>query len=97
MTRKVTFIVVIVMVGLLAGCDGAGGRGQIITAAEKQTWDPELISVVNAGETDIVEQTVANRQAYRKGLERLIDYYDKTGNNRPRLEETIAEHFYSLI
>ena len=52
--------------------------GQLVTMAERESWDPGLINVADARETDLVEQAVASRQAYRRGLETLMDYYSKT-------------------
>jgi len=71
----------IITLGVFTGCEVDTGKGQIVTPAAKQAWDPGIIGVVDAGEMDIIEQTVASRQAYRKGLENLISYYEKMGNN----------------
>jgi len=40
-----------------------------------------LVKVTTEQESDIVEQMVVDRQAYRQGLESLIEYYTKEGNN----------------
>jgi tetratricopeptide (TPR) repeat protein len=39
------------------------------------------VNLTEAGEIDIVEKVATSRQAYREGLERLVRYYTKTGNN----------------
>jgi len=39
------------------------------------------VKLTEVSEIDIVEQIAANRQAYRQGLEKLVRYYTKTGNN----------------
>lgn len=40
-----------------------------------------VVTVVDAGETDFVEQIAVNRQAYRQGLQLLVGYYTRIGNN----------------
>jgi tetratricopeptide (TPR) repeat protein len=39
------------------------------------------VNLTPAGEIDIVEDVATSRQAYREGLEMLVRYYTKTGNN----------------
>ncbi len=66
----------IVLLSVLVGCHEAeSGRSQLIPARMKD------VSVVEAGEADIIEQMSINRLAYRQYLESLVAHYKKTGNN----------------
>jgi len=79
MARKVLIISTIVFLGVLVGCSGVDtGRGQLISTKSK---GKTIVNVSSTAETDIVEQVAVNRQAYHKGLEELVEYYKKTGNN----------------
>ncbi|MFH1615143.1 MAG: tetratricopeptide repeat protein [Planctomycetota bacterium] len=68
---------------VLAGClEVNKGEGQIIAPRTKYAPEPVQVPVVSgAVEADIVEQVATYRQAYRQGLQSLIDYYTQTGNN----------------
>ena len=39
------------------------------------------VKLTGASEADIVEQLAVNRQAYRQGLEMLVQHYIKMGDN----------------
>ncbi len=79
------FCIVIFMVSLLAlaGCtqpdSGVSRRLPDRTRPTLGTGSP--VKLTEVSEIDIVEQIAANRQAYRQGLEKLVRYYTKTGNN----------------
>ena len=76
-------VVVIVLLNVLVGCqDVDSGRGQLISDRTRISLGPAgTANIIGAEETDFVEQIAVNRQAYRRGLELLIGYYNKTGNN----------------
>lgn len=83
MAKAILTAVLIVLVNVLVGCNNVDkGRGQLIpTKVKASRGSGALISVAEPGEVDIVEQMSTNRQAYRRGLETLIENYSKTGNN----------------
>jgi len=83
MARIVLTAVVIVLLNVLVGCQGVdSGRGQRLPARTMTSLGSAgVVNIAKAGETDFVEQIAVNRQAYRQGLELLIKYYTKTGNN----------------
>ncbi len=83
MARIVLTAVVIVLLNVLVGCQGVdSGRGQLMPARTRTSIGaPGVVSVVDAGETDFVEQIAINRQAYRQGLQLLVGYYTRIGNN----------------
>jgi tetratricopeptide (TPR) repeat protein len=82
MARIALTTVVIVLLNVLIGCRGMdSGRSQLVPPETKRPGPPRVVNTGDMGETDIVEQMVVNRQAYKQGLEMLIAYYTKTGNN----------------
>jgi tetratricopeptide (TPR) repeat protein len=83
MARIVLTAVVIILLNVLVGCQGVdSGRGILMPSRTKTSLGSVgVVDVAKAGETDYVEQIAVNRQAYRQGLELLIRYYTKTGNN----------------
>jgi tetratricopeptide (TPR) repeat protein len=83
MARIALTAVVIVLLNVLVGCHGVdSGRGQRLPARTRTALGSAgAVKIANAGETDYVEQIAVNRQAYRQGLELLIRYYTRTGNN----------------
>jgi len=83
MARIVLTVVLIVLLNVLVGCNSAdSGKSQLMPARTKQLrGSAAVVQVAKAGETDIIEQVAINRQAYRQGLELLVEHYTKTGNN----------------
>ena len=83
MARIALTAVVIVLLNVLVGCQGVdSGRGILMPARTNTSLGSAgVVDVAKAGETDYVEQIAVNRQAYRQGLELLIRYYTKIGNN----------------
>ncbi len=82
MARIVLTAVVIVLLNVLVGCQGVdSGRGQLMVHTMTSVGSVGAVNIAKTGETDLVEQIAVNRQAYRQGLELLIKYYTKTGNN----------------
>jgi tetratricopeptide (TPR) repeat protein len=79
MARAILTLTVIFLVGVLVGCsDIDTGKAQLVQTKTKAVT---VVNVASTTETDIVEQMAVNRQAYRKGLSALVEYYIKTGNN----------------
>jgi tetratricopeptide (TPR) repeat protein len=68
---------------VLVGCQSFdSGRGQLVSPRTRTSLGSGgAVNIAKAGETDFVEQIAVNRQAYRQGLELLIKYYTRTGNN----------------
>lgn len=82
MARIILTVLLIVLLNVLAGCHGVdSGESQLMPAYTKQSPGAASVSIANAGEIDIIEQIAINRQAYRQGLESLVEYYNRTGNN----------------
>ena len=81
MARTVLTISLAVLVNVLVGCNGVDlGDGQILPSRDK-TPRVGVVKIMTDREMDIVEETVTQRQAYKQGLEGLIDYYKSSGNN----------------
>jgi len=83
MARIVLTAAIIVLLNVLVGCQGVeSGRGQLVPARTRTSIGAAgVVTVANASETDFVEQIAVNRQAYRQGLQLLVGYYTRTGNN----------------
>jgi hypothetical protein len=83
MARIVCTAVVIVLLTVLVGCRGVdSGRAQLMPARTRTSIaSAPAVNIAEAGETDLIEQTAINRQAYRQSLELLVGYYTRTGNN----------------
>jgi len=83
MARIVCIAVVIVLLSVLVGCHGVdSGRGQLMPARTRTSIaSAPIVNVAEASETDIIEQTAVNRQAYRQCLELLVGFYIRAGNN----------------
>lgn len=78
MARATLTIALIVLLNALIGC---GGGDRFRLGSEEPIDTSELATFPKADETDIVEQMAANRQAYHRSLEALLEYYKKQGNN----------------
>jgi tetratricopeptide (TPR) repeat protein len=64
------------------GCQGPdSGRGQLLPRDARTIGPATIVNIGTMSETDIIEQMAVNRQAYRKGLELLVGYYTKAGDN----------------
>ena len=80
MSRFTLTITFIVLAFIFSGCNSIdSGESQLISVKAKQIPVQSLIT--DASQSDIVEQMAINRQAYRKGLESLIAYYKRAGDN----------------
>ncbi len=79
MARTILTAVLIVLLNVLVGCTGVdSGRSQVAPA---HYGPAPVISIADTDETALIEQMALNRQAYRQGLELLIKYYTRMGNN----------------
>jgi len=81
MAKTILTVVLIVVLNVLVGCksndvDTSGAKLMIV-----RTKPIPAVEVAGAGETDIVEQLIDNRQAYRRSLELLVEHYTEMGNN----------------
>ncbi|MGA2172713.1 MAG: hypothetical protein ABSG82_06860 [Sedimentisphaerales bacterium] len=76
MAKLVLITSLVVSTFILVGCGGAN-------AGKAQTATPpgQTIDVTKASEAGLVEQLAATRLAYQQGVEKMIQYYIKTGNN----------------
>lgn len=83
MTRIVLIAATVVLLNVLVGCQPSDtGRGQLMPSRTAVASDVSgAVQIAGAGEADIVEEVVVNRQAYRKALAGLREYYTSTGNN----------------
>lgn len=83
MARIILTATVVVLMNVLVGCRGIdSGRGQIMPARTSTALgSAPRVRVAGARESDIVEQIAVHRQAYRQGLEALVEYYTKAGDN----------------
>jgi hypothetical protein len=76
MAKTILTVLLIVLLNVLVGCYGPdSGRSQFLPTPMK------TVSVVEAGEADIIEHMATSRLAYRQYLESLIVYYKKAGDN----------------
>jgi hypothetical protein len=76
MAKTILTVLLIVLLNVLVGCyEPDSGRSQFLPTPLK------VVSVVEAGEADIIEHMAASRLAYRQYLESLVAHYKKTGNN----------------
>jgi hypothetical protein len=76
MARTILAVLLIIFLNVLAGCYGVdSGRSQFLPSPVK------TVSVVEAGEADIIENMTSSRLAYRQYLESLVAYYKNTGDN----------------
>ncbi|UCE50264.1 MAG: tetratricopeptide repeat protein [Phycisphaerales bacterium] len=75
MARIVYATVLITLVSILIGCPSSP------YLVPTQTRPPTVPIPPGATETDLVEEMAISRQAYQTGLEQLVAYYSRTGNN----------------
>jgi tetratricopeptide (TPR) repeat protein len=79
MARTILTAVLIVLLNVLVGCNGVdSGRSQLAPA---HVGPAPVISITDTSESDLIEQMALNRQAYRQGLELLVKFYTRVGNN----------------
>jgi tetratricopeptide (TPR) repeat protein len=78
MARSILAFLLILMLGILTGCEVDSGKGQMLSKRSRGLSGSEAVDV---SEADIVEEMSSNRQAYRGGLVSLIEHYEQMGNN----------------
>jgi tetratricopeptide (TPR) repeat protein len=82
MTRIVVTAAVIALLTVLVGCQTNQGSSQRLPNRGVMPSTPLAIeTVASADEIDLVEQLSSQRQAYRASLEKLVKYYDVSGNS----------------
>jgi len=83
MARILLAAAIIVSSCVLAGCGGPNlGASQMLpNVASGPPGSNGEIDPGNIVETDLVEQVAVSRRAYHVGLERLLEYYTKTGDH----------------
>jgi tetratricopeptide (TPR) repeat protein len=66
---------------VLAGCGGVDtGRAQILPP-QAGTVPGQTVDIAKSSEADLAEQLAVSRQAYRRGLEVMVQHYTKRGDN----------------
>jgi len=81
MARVLVTALLIGMVSVFVGCAPVDtGTSRWLPRGNGDT-PPGNININKASEADIVEQMAASRDAYRQGLEVLVQYYAKAGYN----------------
>jgi tetratricopeptide (TPR) repeat protein len=75
MARLALITSLVISIFMLAGC-GSASAGKAQGTAAGPTID-----VAKTSEADLVKHLAAGRQTYRQGVETMIKYYTKTGNN----------------
>jgi TolA-binding protein len=84
MTRIVTTAAMILLLTICVGCQtNTGTSQQLPQRSSPYLSEPNKPLAVPTSHTeiDLVEKMAANRQAYRRSLEALIQYYDASGNH----------------
>jgi tetratricopeptide (TPR) repeat protein len=85
MTRIVTTAAMILLLTLFVGCQTDTGTSQKLpmrSSQPVQVGDPnKAVTATSGDEIDLVEKMTANRQAYERSLQALIQYYDGSGNH----------------
>jgi tetratricopeptide (TPR) repeat protein len=90
MTRIVTTAAAVLILTVAIGCQSNTGRSQQLPQrtnpyTETAKEPLPLANPASSGEIDLVEQMTSNRQAYRRGLQALIQHYDAVGNHEKTL------------
>ena len=79
MARMFLTISTIVFLFVSTGCSRIDtGKAQLVSTPSTAQ---AIVNIASTAETDIVERVAAGRQAYRRELQALSEYYRKTGNN----------------
>jgi tetratricopeptide (TPR) repeat protein len=81
MARRYCSIIISVSLLLLIGCQNPSDSGISRMEAERSGSKGTIVSVADKDEIGIVDQITINREAYKQGLEALVQYYSKVGNN----------------
>ena len=78
MARIVYTTVLITIISIATGCMPSSSGPYVVPTSDRP---PTVYVRPGATETDLVEEMAISRQAYQKGLEQLLAYYSRTGNN----------------
>ena len=83
MAKWILTALLIICLNVLVGCgDIDKGRAQLVPGANREALGASAVATAgNVGESDIIEEIVVNRRAYRGALELLVDHYNNTGND----------------
>ncbi|MCL5278890.1 MAG: hypothetical protein M1376_03160 [Planctomycetes bacterium] len=84
MTRIVTTAAVTVLLTLLVGCETDTGTSQRLPARSYPSMadaNQPLAKPTSNNEIDLVEKLVADRRAYQRSLQALVQYYTASGNH----------------
>ena len=82
MARLVVIVSVITLSFVLAGCHSKdSGRSQMLTAGDDTTVSLPTVDISKSNEKDLAAQMAVSRQAYKRGMELLVDHYTKSGNS----------------
>jgi len=79
MARTILTAVLIALLYVLVGCKGIDSSGAKLMIV--RTKPVPVVEVADASETDIVEEVVNKRRAYRQSLELLVQHYTNMGDN----------------
>ena len=83
MAKKICILLLIISLYVLPGCQGSNTGVSRLEPPRTRSMlgTSDRVDLTETGEIDIVEKIAASRQAYRQGLEMLVRYYTKTGDN----------------
>ncbi len=83
MAKRYCTIMLVVSLFFFIGCQNGAESGTSRIIATRTGTSPGVgaVGAAEKGEIDLVEQITVNRDAYRQGLELLVKYYTKVGNN----------------
>jgi tetratricopeptide (TPR) repeat protein len=81
MAKRYCTIALLVSLFFFIGCQSNVESGTSRVIATRTGTSPSAVNVAEKGEIDLVDQVTVNRDAYRQGLDSLIRYYTKVGNN----------------
>ncbi len=96
MARIVCTIVLIALMNVLVGCQGSNpDSARIIPTDNSRPLNLALPAGMN--EADLAEEMAINREAYKKSLELLIVYFNKTGNNTKLQRARRELHGFQLM
>ncbi len=81
MARLALTTSILISLFVFTGCNRVdSGRAQMLPVQVSNIPGPS-VDISKSGEADLAEQMAVNRQAYRRGLELLVQHYTRTGNN----------------
>ncbi|MHC4213730.1 MAG: tetratricopeptide repeat protein [Planctomycetota bacterium] len=79
MARMILAAALLVSTFIVVGCESTGpGESMVVLDRPLSARIPDM---AEAGEMDIVEQVINNREAYRESMNMLVQYYTETGNH----------------